>query len=108
MLTVMVWQEYKSARDILRRGDFETVEGIVQHFHRMPAEGHDTERFSLGGVEFKYSSGWGAVYFNSDLNYGYIHDGVRARISYKNEEILKVEVNSADIPTQNKSPIDKR
>ena len=46
---------YQSTVGAYKRGEYQVVEGYVENFHPMPAAGHDTERFSIEGVEFRYS-----------------------------------------------------
>ena len=38
-----------------KNGEYETVEGVVEEFDPMPAEGHKLESFVIGGVRFEYS-----------------------------------------------------
>ena len=38
-----------------KNGEYETVEGVVERFDPMPAEGHKHESFVIGGVRFEYS-----------------------------------------------------
>jgi hypothetical protein len=43
------------AKQMMQNGNFFVVEGIPENYHPMPKEGHDTERFDIGGVHFEYS-----------------------------------------------------
>ena len=38
-----------------RNGEYQVVEGVVEHFDPMPAEGHKHESFDIDGVRFEYS-----------------------------------------------------
>jgi hypothetical protein len=87
-----VFSEYYNAKKSLRTGNFSVAEGTVEDFVPMPPEGHSTESFKVGARSFAYGSGWGSIVFNSEWNHGYIHNGARVRISYRDENILRVEV----------------
>jgi hypothetical protein len=84
--------EYHRASNSLKRQDYRVAEGVITDFVPMPHQGHAIESFKVGGSSFQYGSGWGSITFNSEWNHGSIHDGVHARISYKDDEILRVEV----------------
>jgi hypothetical protein len=86
------WNQYYQATRALRLGDYETVEGIVQDFVPMPPGGHATESFTVGNVPFHYGAGWGSIVFNSEWNHGNLRNGAHVRIAYKNEDILRIEV----------------
>lgn len=84
--------EYYQAKYALKTGDYQVAEGIVETFVPMPPGGHATESFEINKIPFRYRSGSGSVFFNSEWNRGYVHDGVQVRISYKDEHILRVEI----------------
>jgi hypothetical protein len=84
--------EYHNLKKSLQTGDFSVAEGTVENFVPMPPGGHSTESFQIGPTSFAYGSGWGSLAFNSDWNRGYIHNGARVRIAYKDGNILRVEV----------------
>jgi hypothetical protein len=87
------WFEYRGATQALATHSYRVAEGVVKDFVPMPPGGHSTESFTLGGVSFHYGGGWGSIFFDSDLNKGYLHDGVQARIAYDDAgNILRVEV----------------
>ena len=87
------WSEYRGARRALRTHNYRAAEGVVRDFVPMPPGGHSAESFTLGGVSFHYGAGWGSIFFDSDLNKGYLHDGVEARIAYDDAgNVLRVEV----------------
>ena len=46
---------YQATVGAYQRGEYQTVEGYVENFHPMPAEGHDQESFMINGVRFEYS-----------------------------------------------------
>ena len=68
------------------------VEGTVEDFTPMPPGGHSIECFKVGKKSFQYGSGWGSIVFNSDSNHGYIHSSASVRITYRDEDILRVEI----------------
>ena len=74
--------------------DYKIVEGLVENFHPMPMSGHDTERFTVGGIKFEYSdfdlSKGG--FNNTSSHGGPIREGLPVRIAYKNGRILKLEI----------------
>ena len=84
--------EYCRATNSLKRRDYRVAEGVITAFVPMPPQGHASESFKVGGSSFQYGSGWGSITFNSEWNHGFIHDGVQARITYKGDDILRVEV----------------
>jgi hypothetical protein len=43
------------AKQIMQTGNYFMVEGKPENYHPMPREGHDNERFDIGGVHFEYS-----------------------------------------------------
>ena len=45
---------YNHTVGAFKRGDYYTVEGFVENFHPMPKEGHDSESFSINGIQSKY------------------------------------------------------
>jgi hypothetical protein len=86
--------EYYQAKKALHTRDYQIVEGTVEGFVPMPPGGHSIERFKVGEKTFQYGSGWGSIVFNSEGNRGYIRNGAQVRISYLNEEILRVELRN--------------
>lgn len=76
------------------RGHFETVEGTVGKFHPMPYRGHDEESFSVNGVDFSYSDfvGTSSCFKQTASHGGPIRDGLRVRIAYVDNCILRLEV----------------
>lgn len=92
VLLVGKYNEHFQSKNALRTGDYQIVEGTVENFVPMPPGGHSTESFEVNKIPFRYGNGRGSVVFNSEWNRGYIHNGVQARIAYKGENILRVEV----------------
>jgi hypothetical protein len=89
---VSTYREYHAATKALLKHDYSVAEGSVTDFVPMPPGGHSTETFRIDGVRFEYGGGWGSTVFNSEWNTGFIHNGVQARITYHDRDILKVEV----------------
>jgi hypothetical protein len=84
---------YARAKDAYVKGDYSVVEGTVANFHPMPYSGHQNETFSVNGVQFSYSDYVVVPCFNNTASHGGpIHDGLRVRIAYSGNCILKLEV----------------
>ncbi len=84
---------YARAKDTYRKGDYSIAEGTVTNFHPMPYSGHQNETFSVNGVEFSYSDYVVVPCFNNSASHvGPIRDGLRVRIAYSGDCILKLEV----------------
>lgn len=74
------------------------IEGFVTNFHPMPEGGHDSERFTVNGVQFQFSdfdiSDFG--YNNTKSHGGVIDENKYVKISYIRvnniNQILKLEV----------------
>jgi hypothetical protein len=88
---------YNKTNRIYQYKLYQTVQGIVENYHPMPEGGHDTERFTVGGVPFEYSdydlTDYG--YNNAASKGGAIKEGLLVRIGYFNNGsknvILKLE-----------------
>jgi len=76
----------------LSNHDYAVAEGVVVDFVPVPPGGHAEESFRIKETKFSYGSGWGSLVFNSEWNKGYLHNGVRTRITHRGEDILRVEV----------------
>jgi hypothetical protein len=84
---------YARAKDAYVKGDYSIAEGMVANFHPMPFSGHQNETFSVSGVEFSYSDYVLVPCFNNTASHGGpIRDGLRVRIAYSGNCILKLEV----------------
>jgi hypothetical protein len=90
---------YFKTRRIYFSDQAKSVEGVVENYHPMPASGHDTERFEVGGVHFEYSdysiTSYG--YNNATSKGGVIKEGMLVRIKYYSDgyqnHILKLETD---------------
>ena len=67
-----------------QEGDALVVEGTVHDFHPMPETLHDTESFTVNGIEFYYAYDESPVYYSKcAFDGGYItHDGQKVKIWY--------------------------
>jgi hypothetical protein len=84
---------YARARNSYVKGDYSIAEGTVANFHPMPYSGHPNETFSINGVEFSYSDYIVVPCFNNTASHGGpLRDGLRVRIAYSGNCILKLEV----------------
>ena len=85
---------YTRARVAYLEGRYSTVEGTVTNFHPMPYSGHQDETFSVNGVKFSYSDYVLIPCFNNTASHGGpLHEGLRVRIAYSGNCILKLEVS---------------
>jgi hypothetical protein len=101
-LTFMAATNTQSAavalQELQQDGKYLVVEGIVQNFHPMPYEGHDTERFDVAGVRFEYSDYMITGGFNQTRSHGGpIRPGRYVRLTYvprgkSGNVIIRVEV----------------
>jgi hypothetical protein len=92
----VVWP-YFAVRAALRDGATRVVEGVVAEFHAMPRHGHDTERFVVQDLHFRYSDySVSPAFHNSSSHGGPIRDGLYVRIHYAgaadNPQILRLEI----------------
>ena len=87
---------YARAKDAYIQGQYSTVEGTVTNFHPMPYSGHQNETFSVSGIQFSYSDYVLIPCFNNTSSHGGpIREGLRVRIAYSGNCILKLEVSQS-------------
>lgn len=97
VLIPSMFGEYFKTKSVYDNKQYQTTEGVVENYHPMPAGGHDSERFTVEGVEFEFSdfdvSDYG--YNNAASHGGAIKEGLKVRIGYFNNGsknvILKLE-----------------
>lgn len=83
----------RRASQTAQLGRCDIIEGRVEHFHPMPAEGHEMERFEVQGVEFSYSDYVVSAGFNNTASHGGpIREGLPVRICHRDGEILRLEI----------------
>lgn len=89
----------------IKSGQVSVVEGCLQRFHPMPAEGHDTERLDLNGRVFEYSDYIITPGFrNTESHGGPIHSDSKLRLTVVGGEIVKVEVQQHACPAAGEFP----
>jgi hypothetical protein len=78
------FQEFFLTSKIYRNKEYQIVEGKVGNYHPMPHGGHDSERFQVNNIHFKYSdydlSNFG--YNNAASHGGVIRENLLVRIAY--------------------------
>lgn len=97
--TAMDLRETLTVRDLVRRGEYRTVEGCLTAFHRGASRAMKSmagdERWSVAGYDFSYGTGdVRPGYHRVEANGGIVHANSRARVSfvtspyYGREEII--------------------
>jgi hypothetical protein len=87
---------YARAKDAYVQGQYSMVEGTVTNFHPMPYSGHQNKTFFVNGMQFSYSDYVLVPCFNNTSSHGGpIHEGLRVRIAYSGNCILKLEVSQS-------------
>lgn len=87
---------YSRAKKDYLNGKYAVAEGTVSNFHPMPSSGHGEETFSVNGVRFSYSDYVIVPCFNKTASHGGpMHEGLRVRIAYSGNCILRLEVANA-------------
>ncbi len=97
ILIPSMFGEYIKTKNIYNNKQYQIVAGTVENYHPMPSGGHDSEKFTVSGVEFEFSdfdvSDYG--YNNAASHGGVIRQGLNVRIGYFNNGdknvILKLE-----------------
>lgn len=90
--------EYFKTKSVYDNNLYQTTEGVVENFHPMPASGHDSERFTVNGIEFEFSDfDIGDYGYNNAASLGgAIKEGLKVRIGFFNNGyknvILKLEI----------------
>ena len=83
------------------------VEGVVKNFRPMPYEGHQDECFSVQAQTFCYSDYVVTVGFNNSASHGGpIREGLRVRVSYIGNTIIRLEVATNTPATSNAAKSD--
>jgi hypothetical protein len=97
LFLIMFGSKYYKTYNLYNNSLIET-EGFVTNFHPMPEGGHDSERFTVNGVQFQFSdfdiSGFG--YNNAKSHGGAIDQNKYVKIGYikieNSNQILKLEI----------------
>jgi hypothetical protein len=86
LLISIMLGEYYNTKSVYDKKQYQLIEGKVGNYHPMPEGGHDTERFTVNGVEFEFSdfdvSDYG--YNNAASHGGAIRQGLNVKIGYFN------------------------
>jgi hypothetical protein len=97
LFIVSMSAEYMRTKYIYDEKQYNTVEGIVENYHPMPAGGHAYESFTVKRIKFEFSDfDLGDYGYNNAASHGgAIREGLKVRISYFNNGhknvILKLE-----------------
>jgi hypothetical protein len=84
------WRDYAALRNALKEGTVAVVEGRVENFVSVP---HKTERFSVCGASFAYSSYGVTAGFNKTNSFGGpIREGLWVRIAHFGNSIARLEI----------------
>ena len=84
---------YRAAVRALKMGHFQVVEGPITQFSIAPYEGHANELFTVGDKTFSYSDYQMQPGFHTTQSHGGpLRLGMFVRISYIDQDILKLEV----------------
>jgi hypothetical protein len=92
---VGTWRDYSRLENAIATGHARVVEGVVTDFSPMPVTGHAMERFCVSGsfACFEYSDYVVTSGFNNTSSHGGpIRAGLRVRVTYVGDSILKLEV----------------
>lgn len=81
--------EYCDMKQALADGNVLEVEGVVEQYHGMPLEGHDTEHFEINGVYFEYS--------NFEVTNGYHQPASYGGVIKENGQHLKIKYVEDDL-----------
>lgn len=92
---VVTWREYSRPYNAIVTGHARLVEGVVTDFSPMPVTGHAMERFCVSDSSacFEYSDYVVTSGFNNTSSHGGpIRAGLRVRVTYIGNSILKLEI----------------
>lgn len=93
---IVPYVSYRKHCGLLARGEYDSVQGVVERFTPMPAGGHAPERFSVRGEEFSYTSYSATPFFQRTQTDGSpIRDGLYVRIAHVDGNILRLEICAA-------------
>lgn len=97
MIPISIADRNKTQK-IFKNKEYQVVEGIIEHFHPMPHEGHEVESFTVNDVYFEYSDYMLVYGFNNTASHGgpLKRNGQQVRLSYiklhGENRILKIEI----------------
>ena len=81
--------EQLKCRKMLMNDEVDVVEGYVEKYHAMPAEGHDTEHFEINGIIFNYSDYVIVNGYHKTASHGGVvtHNGQHIKIKYITKDL---------------------
>lgn len=100
----LTYSTYREYLNVYRTGQYSVAEGVVEDFHPMPYEGHQSECFRVDKAKFCYSDYEVSPGFNQSASHGGpIRAGLPVRIAYYQdglqESILRLEIRADSLPS---------
>jgi len=93
LFSFVTYREYVTLVRAVNAGAVQFVEGPVEHFVAMPANGHGVEKFDVQGKHFEYSHNVATAGFNTtSTRGGPIREGLQVRIGYVGATIVRLEL----------------
>lgn len=90
---LLAYGRYYTAKRCYEAGTFNTVTGFITDFRPLPATGHGSETFTVGGKNFSYSLYQLEPGFNGvSTTHWTVRNGEYVRIGYYKNVILQVQV----------------
>lgn len=87
------YRQYAQLVQAVKGGALRYVEGQVENFVPMPANGHGVERFEVQGRRFEYSHNVLTAGFNkTSTQGGPIRPGLHVRVGYVGDTIVRLEI----------------
>jgi hypothetical protein len=93
LAALAIYREFSAAKERYRRGGYSVVEGTVADFVPGSSLAHRTESFRVGRQRFRYLSAVVSPYYHRTADQGgLVRPGLAVRISYRDGNILRLEV----------------
>ena len=89
---------YLRLHQAYQKDEYSSVEGVIQDFQPIPAEGHQEECFSVKTQRFCYSNVNTPGFNNTVSRGGPIKAGLHVRIAYIGNDILRLEIADDQLP----------
>lgn len=87
------YDAYRHLRTALARGEYKTIEGVVENFRPLATHGQGVESFEVRGVRFQYAPAALSPGFNrAAAEGGPIANGIHVRIAYVGFAILRLAI----------------
>jgi len=91
-LGIATYREHVSLTRALESGSVQYVEGPVEGFVPMPANGHGVEKFEVRGKHFEYADNLVTPGFHTtSARGGPIRPGLQVRVGYVGQTIVRLE-----------------